>query len=132
MSREKGYILSFYMLLSYRIWPTKAIQNLFAMTSLSLVIITRFFRSLRIRFASSFFSYWVKFISHDKKKRKKKKKTPLVVKRFINHGYFFFRFTFPLILWYPEPHVENWIEQGFFNLRNHWSMFKMIKPHNGL
>ena len=97
--------------------------------SLSSIIFVRFFSSLKTRFASSLFSFLIELSLFPMIKKKKKKTSPSCKEIYKSYGYFFFQFTFPLVLWYPAPHSENWIGSlfwFFFNLRNHWSMLRRL------
>lgn len=100
---EKKATLPCFLLLCHRIWLTEAIQNLFAGCSHSTVIFARLFSPLAIRFASSLFSFLIELTLFPM--IKKKKGSPSCKEVYKSHRYFFFQFTFPLVLWYPAPHL---------------------------
>lgn len=111
------------MLLQYsRIWLTEAIHHLFAKTVLSALIFTRFFHSLRIRFASSLFSFLIELSLFPMIKNIYI--PPLVVGRFIKA--MDISFCSSLFPWFWVSSTTfmklDWEFVCFFNLRNHWFM----------
>lgn len=82
--------------------------------------------SLRIRFASSLFSFLIELSLFP---MIKKNTSPSCGKVYKSHGYFFLQFTFP---WFWVSNTTfmklDWEFVCFFNLRNHWFMLGWLSP----